>query len=59
MEFKVGDVVRLLSGGCKMVVYDTSGKRIWVVYHDLVGKPQKECYNTSVIYKVSPEMFYD
>lgn len=55
MDFKIGDVVRLLSGGCKMTVTDVNGPHwVNVVYHDTEGRPHAVSYRPKALYKVSP-----
>lgn len=54
MDFNIGDVVRLLSGGCRMTVTDANNHWVYVVYHDTEGKPHSVNYRPKVLYKVSP-----
>jgi len=52
-NLKVGDVVRLLSGGCKMTIYAINYGYVDVVYHDVTGRPHTVRYpNPQILRKV-------
>lgn len=57
IEIKVGDIVILLSGGRRMVVYRIDfdfekNKHIVCVWHDEKGRPCEACYSENVLEKV-------
>ncbi len=64
MEFKLGDIVCLKSGGPPMTVEQT-GKRqfdeegVWCVWFEMVGKkqtPKKEVFSPNVLKKVDRQV---
>jgi uncharacterized protein YodC (DUF2158 family) len=51
MQFKVGEVVQLKSGGPKMTVQNIQGNEVWCTWFDEQKKPQRHWFAPEMLEK--------